>query len=220
MKNLRTALLWTLAIFGSIGEAQAITSYQLYQYTGEVDYCSAFCSQINALTAGGAGQDPSSVTGDFLVDVGLNDTFVGTDIGDINFSVFNPNEPVDTSTDLQSANPLVFSGAGLGGSITGSGSTDGTGAFNSGSFAVDFDVDLGGFLGNTGMAFAINLVTGVGVLNCVTGTACAFLGGDPRIVQFAGAFEVVPIPLPAAAWLIAPAFALLAPWVRRRPAAR
>ncbi len=220
MNHLRNALLCTVAMFGCVGKAQAITTYQLYLYTGEVSYCSAFCSQINALTAGGGGEDPSSVTGDFLVDVGLNDTFVGTDIADINFSVFNPNEPVDTSTDLQSANPLLFSGSDLGGSIAGSGSTDGTGAFASGSFSLDFDVDLGGFLGVTGMAFAIDLVTGVGVLNCVTGTACTFLGTDPRIVQFEGAFELEPIPIPAAAWLIAPAVALLVPWVKRRPGSR
>ena len=31
-------------------------------------------------------------------------------------------------------------------------------------------------------------------------------------------FEVAPVPVPAAAWLIAPAFGLLAPWVKRRRA--
>jgi hypothetical protein len=172
----------------------------LYTATSELYTLSTTTGQATLVGSGGyAYGTPYGLTGDLAFIGGqLYLTAASTDF--------------DTQTSYEDLVALD-TGNGHGTLIGHLGSNPGTGFLTVWGLATPDNVTLYGVAGRQVISIDPATATGTLLVNDYGQPPFQFLNGANGA---AIGTEAAPIPLPAAAWLIAPAFGLLAPWIRRR----
>lgn len=166
----------------------------IFNYTSTVTLCTATCDSFASLDVG------TIISGSIEIDVDANGSFTDADVGAFSFQVFNPALPVDGPVgDPVNDNPLILdSGLGIAASNGSMGTTDASGQLNGGEILIEFLVPP---FSSNGAFVVFDLETGNGQVCLFFATAgCIPLATEA--VRFDGGFELAPIPVPAAVWLM------------------